>query len=176
MSKAGLLRFLSLQECQVYRIVVICTGNICRSPTAEGLLRNEVEKLGRSDIIVSSMGIRGLNHKVACDQAVNFCRERGVDISKHLSRPLDAQELSASDLVLAMDLFQVEFIRLYFPSAADRVYLLGSFPEPAHKKGVVPDPIGGGWREHEKAYRLIENHVQRVIPIIDECLQFQSPS
>ena len=68
-------------------ILVVCTGNICRSPMAEGFLRAAlVERLGEAAPVVSSAGTAGWDGSGAMDESIRVAQERGVDIRAHLAR------------------------------------------------------------------------------------------
>jgi protein-tyrosine-phosphatase len=144
------------------RIVMVCTGNICRSPMAEGLLRDRWRRRGRDDLVVTSMGIRGLDNSPPTEMARRVCEEHGVDISAHRSRPLVGDELAEADLVLTMDQLQREFVQLFFPIARDRVFLLGAWPGAENRKSPVKDPIGGSLRLYRKTFSIVEGHIDRI--------------
>jgi protein-tyrosine phosphatase len=84
-------------------ILVVCTGNICRSPIAEGLLRDAlVSRFGDEAPTVSSAGTWGVGGSSATPEAVTAAAERGTDISAHVARRLSGMEPVDDDLVLAM--------------------------------------------------------------------------
>ena len=147
-------------------IVIICTGNMCRSAIAEGIFKKRFAELGRADIQVTSMGIHGKDGRSAAELAVAVCKENMIDISGHQSRALVPGELKGSDFIFAMEPVQEEFITIFFPRVNDRIFLLGSWPGPDHKKGIVKDPIGGGMDDFRKTFRIISNHVERIIPFL----------
>jgi len=84
-------------------VLVVCTGNVCRSPIAEGLLRAALEaRLGERAPAVASAGTMGWEGSQADPASVEAAAERGVDISGHRAREVVPQEVLAADLVLAM--------------------------------------------------------------------------
>ena len=84
-------------------ILVVCTGNVCRSPMAEGFLRAAlVERLGDAAPAVTSAGTAGWEGAGAMDESIRAAAERGVDIGAHLARGISAGIVEDADLVLCM--------------------------------------------------------------------------
>lgn len=103
---------------------MVCTGNLCRSPMAEGLLRAELAARGCSDIEVTSAGTWAGFGYPATPEAVNTVRARGADISAHRSRPLSSDDLKAAELIVAMTSVHVREIESIEPRAASKTILL----------------------------------------------------
>jgi protein-tyrosine-phosphatase len=96
------------------RVLFVCTGNICRSPMAEGMARARIDERyphRAGEIAVSSAGIAGLDGERATVEAVGVMRERGVAITAHRARSVTAELLAESDLVLTMEARQAEHTR-----------------------------------------------------------------
>lgn len=119
-------------------IAVVCTGNTCRSPMAEVLLRERFrQKTGREDaVLVVSAGVSAMPGGGAAQQAVEAMSERGLDLTGHSSRPLDERLVELADLILTMTNQHREAILTRWPAAADRVKTL------LRDGGDVSDPIG----------------------------------
>jgi protein-tyrosine phosphatase len=84
-------------------ILVVCTGNVCRSPMAEGFLRAALEeRLGEAAPAVTSAGTAGWDGSGAMDESIRAARERGVDIGTHLARRLEPRMVDDADLVVCM--------------------------------------------------------------------------
>ncbi|MDQ4108052.1 MAG: hypothetical protein M3138_04490 [Actinomycetota bacterium] len=84
-------------------ILMVCTGNICRSPMAEGFLRAAfAERVGEAAPVVTSAGIAGWDGSGAMDEAIRSAQERGVDIHAHLARKLRGEMLEDADLIVCM--------------------------------------------------------------------------
>jgi protein-tyrosine phosphatase len=84
-------------------ILVVCTGNICRSPMAEGFLRAAlIERLGEAAPLVSSAGTAGWDGSGAMDESIRSAQELGVDIRGHIARKLHGAMLEDADLIVCM--------------------------------------------------------------------------
>jgi protein-tyrosine phosphatase len=84
-------------------ILVVCTGNVCRSPMAEGFLRAAlVERLGEAAPVVSSAGTAGWDGSGAMEESIRSAEERGVDIRAHQARKLHGAMLEDADLIVCM--------------------------------------------------------------------------
>jgi protein-tyrosine-phosphatase len=155
-------------------VLFVCTGNTCRSPMAEGILKKMLKEQGVSTVGVSSAGICGLDNIPATPFAIQVARDKNVDISRHLSRQLTKEILDESDLVLAMASEHLDFIRRIDEEANQQAFLLKLFPRTHSKSNTkrdlgvlsIKDPVGGNLAEYEKSFREIEKEVKRILPDI----------
>ncbi len=102
-------------------ILVVCVGNICRSPMAEALLR---DALGGQEITVESAGLGALVGHAADKHAVALMKERGVDIKAHRARQLHPDMVAAADLILVMETAHKTSIDTAEPTARGKVHRL----------------------------------------------------
>jgi protein-tyrosine phosphatase len=123
-------------------VLVVCTGNLCRSPLAEALLRRDLEDAG-VDADVASAGIAAPSDRTPDDKLQRVAAEHGVDVSTHRSQRLTPEHLAAADLVLVMTRAQAAQVREVDESAADRVVTLRAA---AWKTRALP-PRGGSFAE-----------------------------
>jgi glycine hydroxymethyltransferase len=104
-------------------ILVVCTGNICRSPMAAGILKDRLARRG-VDVDVLSSGVAGWEGSGATDEAVRAAGELGVDISEHVARRFSPSQVSDADLVLAMTEEHAAAITQSSPHASVRTFTL----------------------------------------------------
>jgi protein-tyrosine-phosphatase len=147
-------------------LVFVCTGNICRSPMAEGLMRHKFKEAGRDDLIVSSMGIHAQYGFPATEHAQKVCKEDGFDISSHKARYLMGDELEKADLILCMEPVHIKFVKTFFPRIQNKVFLLGAWPDRATRKSPIQDPMGGSYEKYQQVFDLIKHHIERIFPLL----------
>jgi protein-tyrosine phosphatase len=87
----------------LFQIVVVCTGNICRSPMAEGILRARLSPRAAEFATVASAGVAAAPGLRASSHSVTVARENDIDIAAHRSRPLTPFLIRTTDLILVME-------------------------------------------------------------------------
>lgn len=142
----------------VSRILFFCMGNICRSPTAEGVMRAKLEAAGLADAVeVDSAGTHGYHVGEPPDErSQDHARRRGYDLAPLRARELAAADFSRFDLVLGMDERNVaEAARRCPPGQRDKLKLLMDYAPGAGSR-VVPDPYYGDAADFERVLDLVE--------------------
>jgi protein-tyrosine phosphatase len=134
------------------RVLVVCVGNICRSPMAEALLRARLARRPRFE--VSSAGLSALVDHPAAEHARDLLAERGIDISSHRARQVTPQLVSASDLILVMEAGHEQDMLRTFPQAWGKVHRIGRFGN-----FEVEDPHRRGRAAFTQALSLIERGI-----------------
>jgi len=119
------------------KILLVCTGNTCRSPMAEGIFKNILS--GYDKASVSSAGIITANGLPPSKNAVLATEKIGIDISNHKSRLITKKLFEESDIILCMTHEHKEMILMYL-GANDKTFTLSEF---AGEDCDVPDPFGG---------------------------------
>lgn len=124
----------------MFSILFVCTGNTCRSSMAEGIFKSLTKKSSMEDKFYISSSGTGVNMPLpASDHAVMVLQEIGIDISKHLSRPLSRQLIDESDLILGMTSAHKNHILRIMPEAEAKVFTLIEYATRS-KKGDIEDP------------------------------------
>lgn len=147
-----------------YRVCFVCSGNICRSPSAEVVLRRLLAEAGLGrDVSIDSAGLGAWHVGAAADaRTVAALRLRGYDADGHCARQFRATDFAERDLVVALDSGHERDLLALAPSDADRdkVRMLRSYdPEAAGETGDldVPDPYYGGEAGFEHVLDLVES-------------------
>ncbi len=145
-------------------ILIICTGNICRSPMAEGLLRHILDVRAVKGVHIRSAGTHALDGRPAEPHAVEAVRELGVDITAHTARSLDREMVSAADLVLVMESWQAELVGRVLPASehAAKLRLLATY-DAASATTTVDDPYGKPLASYRHCARFIQHCLTAVV-------------
>ena len=136
----------------IQRILIVCVGNICRSPMAEALLR---ERLRARGVAVESAGLAALVGKPIDADAHAVLAAHGLAADAHVARKLTPELIGSADLVLAMDRRQLAAIHAIAPQARGKAFILGRWIGNAD----IPDPYGQPRSVFEDTFALIQRAV-----------------
>jgi protein-tyrosine phosphatase len=140
-------------------ILFVCTANICRSPTAEGVLRKILASRGAAtQFDIDSAGTHEYYAgKPPYPQAVAVAKARGYDLTHLVARRIRSHDFDHFDLVLGMDRSHLASLRTVCPTRCKhKIELLLDYGERFHGKDV-PDPYGGEVKDFEVALEMIED-------------------
>jgi protein-tyrosine phosphatase len=150
-------------------VLVVCTGNICRSPTGEGVLRHLAKERGLGNRVrIASAGTHDYHVGEAPDpRSVKHASERGYDLSAQRAAQVTKQDFDEFDYILAMDRGHLRMLRALQPSGSKA--RLGLFLEASGKwKGAdVPDPYYGGVADFEQVLDMVEEAAGRWLDRIE---------
>ena len=143
------------------QVLIVCTGNLCRSPMAAGIARKILARrfgcppheLRVHGVDIASAGTGARSGAPASDLAIQVMADRGIDIQNHKSRPLTVDALLAADYIWVMTRDHAETASYLAPEAAERVALL----DPQDRE--VGDPLGGD----VEAYRACAHHLEEAL-------------
>jgi glycine hydroxymethyltransferase len=148
-------------------VLFVCTGNVCRSPMAEGLFKQAVR--GRGAYRVISAGVGAVDGQRASDHAVTALRALGLDISNHRSRHLTADIVAQADYIFGMTHSHVDAIMLLYPQAAEKTFLLREFDETLDAyENDISDPIGGSYEVYCNCRDQIEQGIASMLKFIEQ--------
>lgn len=146
------------------RVLFVCLGNICRSPTAEGVFKRSVKEAGLDAAIESDSAGTGDYHigEPPDPRACTAAARRGYDLSRLRARQISRKDFEAFDYVLAMDEQNLRDLKRLCPKEhAHKVRLFTDFCSSG--ACAVPDPYGGGPQGFEHVLDLVEDAAQGLL-------------
>lgn len=147
------------------RILFVCSGNTCRSPMAEVLLRKELQAYSAKQLQnlleIRSAGIMAGAGSPASPEAIKVMAEQGMDLSQHRSQRLNEHLLQWADLVLTMTESHRQYIISEYANQSDKVHTLAQFSGIKHID--IVDPFGSGIQTYRQSARQLQQLIRQLV-------------
>lgn len=142
------------------RVLFVCTGNVCRSPLAEGYLKHLLQENHVTDVDVQSAGVSALAGCPPFDCALSVARDFNFDISQKRGCRLTPELIQNSDRIFCMESWQAQAVMQMEPRSVRKVALLGSFHPEGRPLFQISDPAKFEVPETLRAFELIKASVE----------------
>lgn len=160
--RQGVFNEMNLKRLASFMIVLVCTGNTCRSPMAEALLKKriaermgcKIEELEDRSVVVMSAGLSAPPGGRAAAEAIQTMHERKLDLTQHESQPLSERLVRFADCIITMTAGHRQAILQAWPDAEPRVHLI------SQGHGDVADPIGGPIELYRRCAEQLDTYLE----------------
>ena len=147
---------------RTFSVLFVCTGNTCRSPLAERLLKARISEQGWKGFRVASAGTGAIEGEPASGGSTRAARKIGISLAGFRSKPVTASRVARADLILTMTRAHKHDIEMRWPDAAGKTYAISDYT--GSGRGSIIDPIGGPDAVYEACAADLSDEVTHLIP------------
>ncbi len=140
------------------KILFVCTGNTCRSPMAEAILRN----YNLSDIEVKSAGVYAYGGQTASEYAIKVLNKQNI-AQNHASSPLKEEDIEWATYVLTMTESHKQLIASHYPRAIEKTFTLKEFVNDEPGNRDISDPFGGNEQVYEQTFHELSKWIEKLV-------------
>ncbi len=149
------------------KILMVCTGNICRSPMAEGLLKSMLPENMKKIFKVSSAGTSALDGNQAEPNAIQAMQDFGIDITGHVANPVNSKRIGESTFIFVMEQQHKVIIDHGYDIEKGKIHLLSEFNR-NEKLDEIFDPYGKSLKVYRNCASIIKGCIEEVIRFLEK--------
>ncbi|MCK4488231.1 MAG: hypothetical protein KAU38_15915 [Desulfobacterales bacterium] len=153
---------------QIANILFVCTGNICRSPFAQGIFTKVVAQKGLKGVTAESAGLLALPGNSATYMAQRVAAEYGADLAQHEAKSVSKDLVAWSDLILVMEKSHEDALLTAFPEVAGKVLLVRYFARFGSRRRGIADPYGLDYDAYRFCFLDIEDAVSGLVDFLSK--------
>ena len=153
----------------IKKILIVCTGNSCRSIMAEGCLSKKLNDIGLDNVIIISAGTGTVPGFKPTNETIQVAKEHGIDVSGYISSRLSRAHIENADIILVMAEMHKDAILRVIPSAKDKIRFLREFSsEKEPKKNSITDPIGMPIGFYREVFEIVKDSVEGFVKWLEK--------
>ncbi|MDA1001310.1 MAG: low molecular weight protein arginine phosphatase [bacterium] len=141
-------------------ILFVCTGNLCRSPMAERMLKKFLSREGRKDVEVRSAGTHAMTGNPSPVEAIQVANQAGIDLTPHQAQPLTDEIVDWADRIVVMSPDHADYIEVNFPHGIEKIDEMAIYRPGGRPGDTIKDPYGQSLFHYRQYYGELMEAVQ----------------